>query len=383
MADVLHSTWGNVPPTHIPPAYNAHYVNFVTGYIYQAKGTTSSSDWVLIYPQISSIVERNVVNVFASRDFEQDDFGKYLLVSGGCDETYLTLLSESLDSAVYPDNCRIDISVAYSNSYGAYIVSSNGVYIAAQSTYVKPGDKVYLKRVAPDSWVLVREDTIHYEKVMDVFSNIELQQEHIGSFLVTSGGCSAIGITIKEESSYGSYPDSAYVWIKGFNNPFNSYSVFIDVESGVNVDGSSSTTYIPNNGFAILKRIATNSWVLIHLGGVVEETQHFSVVERVYSSMTMYPSDVGKYFKVYAPCSTVNMHLVDEYTLGEYYPDNSEIHIRVAVGATSGDACMVTYDSGVTIEYPFGSISGSLSSGMAITLKRIGINEWDVIGQTN
>lgn len=55
----------------------------------------------------------------------------------------------------------------------------------------------------------------------------------------------------------------------------------------------------------------------------------------------------------------------------------SEIHVR-RVGAA---ALVITPSGGVTVNAPAGGAL-SLETGMTVTLKKVGTNEWDLLGQT-
>lgn len=91
----------------------------------------------------------------------------------------------------------------------------------------------------------------------------------------------------------------------------------------------------------------------------------------VSASRNLALSDAGNYLR---PTATVTLTVPTNASVA--FPVNTEITVRSRTGNTT-----LSPASGVTLRAPAGGTL-VLNAGMTVTLKKVGTNEWDVIGQT-
>lgn len=99
--------------------------------------------------------------------------------------------------------------------------------------------------------------------------------------------------------------------------------------------------------------------------------QDVSSVVTISASRTLALSDAGNYLR---PTTTVTLTIPTNASVA--FPVNTEITVRSRTGNTT-----LSPASGVTLRAPAGGTL-VLNAGMTVTLKKVGTNEWDVIGQT-
>lgn len=99
--------------------------------------------------------------------------------------------------------------------------------------------------------------------------------------------------------------------------------------------------------------------------------QDISSVVAISASRTLALSDAGNYLR---PTATVTLTVPTNASVA--FPINTEITVRSRTGNTT-----LSPASGVTLRAPAGGTL-VLNAGMTVTLKKVGTNEWDVIGQT-
>lgn len=108
------------------------------------------------------------------------------------------------------------------------------------------------------------------------------------------------------------------------------------------------------------------------LDAKLDVTGALSVVETKTANYTMAAGDVRKYIRIGAS-SALTITVQTQAT--QALPVNGEWHFR-AIGDVSFSAA-----SGVTINAPFGG-TPAMKAGMAVTLKRVAENVFDLLGQT-
>lgn len=158
---------------------------------------------------------------------------------------------------------------------------------------------------------------------------------------------------------------------------FGTQPVYLAEGSGVSITPPSGGTLTLNRGMGvILKRVGdTDNWLA--LGQTYSDVEAAVLTAPVVSVADSYSctlADVGVYIRATGSAAST-LTIPEEASI--LWPDNTEIHLRV-VGSFD---YTLTPGTGVTLNAPN---SGTLVVGpaMTVTIKRVGVDEWDVLGQT-
>lgn len=100
----------------------------------------------------------------------------------------------------------------------------------------------------------------------------------------------------------------------------------------------------------------------------------WAAVVPVAASRSLGLNDLGEYLRS-TSATAVSLTVPPQATVA--WPDNAEIHLRVA----GAGAVTLVAGAGVTLNAPSGGTL-VLNQRMSVTLKLVASNEWDVVGQT-